>query len=98
MSKEQHGHHVARFIVRIVGDRGLHQNVGSAPTETAHQSPEELARRLVGLTEEGRLEIEIDGEAVEPELIGYWRMLAEEALNYPGEFDQLVRSIERNTV
>jgi hypothetical protein len=70
--------------------------VGNVPNETVHQSVYEAARRLVEISEEGRVEIEINGEPVEPELIGYWRMLAREAINYPDEFDQLVRSIQRD--
>ena len=48
------------------------------------------------ISDEGRVEIEINGEPIEPELIAYWRMLAREAINYPGEYEQLVRSIQRD--
>lgn len=96
MSNEHSGHSVAQFVIRIVGDRGLHQNQGHVPEETAHQDPAEVARRLIALSNEGRIEIDVDGEPVEPELIGYWRMLAQQAISYPGEFDHLVRSIERS--
>lgn len=100
MANEQYGHRPPQIVIRIVGDRGLHQNVGRAPEETAHRSAQDAARRLMALSDEssdeGRVEIEINGESVEPELIGYWRMLAREALNYPDEFDQLVRSIQRD--
>ncbi|MGA7450078.1 MAG: hypothetical protein WBW73_01965 [Rhodoplanes sp.] len=61
-----------------------------------HRSANEVARRLMEISDEGRVEIEINGELIEPELIGYWRMLAREAINYPGEYEQLVRSIQRD--
>ncbi|MEZ5788756.1 MAG: hypothetical protein R3D62_20230 [Xanthobacteraceae bacterium] len=61
-----------------------------------HQTAAETAQRLMAISDEGRVEIDINGESVEPELISYWRMLASEALNYPGEFDLLVRSIQRD--
>jgi len=48
------------------------------------------------ISDEGRVKVEINGEPIEPELIGYWRMLAREAINYPGEYEQLVRSIQRD--
>lgn len=96
MSNEQNGDHLAHIVVRLVGDRGLHQNVGRAPSETVHRSANEVARRLIEISDEGRVEIEINGEPIEPELIGYWRMLAREAINYPGEYEQLVRSIQRD--
>jgi hypothetical protein len=48
------------------------------------------------IDDEGRVEIEVDGELIEPELVGYWRMLAREALNYPGEFELLEQSIQRD--
>ena len=96
MSNEQNIDHVAHVVVRLVGDRGLHQNVGKVPNETVHRSANEVARRLMEINDEGRVEIEINGELIEPELIGYWRMLAREAINYPGEYEQLVRSIQRD--
>lgn len=96
MSKERNSDPSVQIVVRLVGDRGLHQNVGRAPSETVHQSANEVARRLIEISDEGRVEIEINGEPVEPELIGYWRMLAREAINYPGEYEQLVRSIQRD--
>ncbi|MFZ1882600.1 MAG: hypothetical protein WAU53_03135 [Rhodoplanes sp.] len=96
MSNEQNGDHLAHVVVRLVGDRGLHQNVGKVPNETVHRSANEVARRLMEISDEGRVEIEINGELIEPELIGYWRMLAREAINYPGEYEQLVRSIQRD--
>ena len=96
MSNEQNRDHLAHVVVRLVGDRGLHQNVGRAPSETVHRSANEVARRLMEISDEGRVEIEINGEPIEPELIGYWRMLAREAINYPGEYEQLVRSIQRD--
>ena len=84
------------IVVRIVGDRGLLQNIENAPAETAHGTAEEAARRLMTIvdSDEGRIEIEINGEPIEPELIGYWRMLAQEAIEYPDDFDRLVRSID----
>lgn len=96
MSNEQNSDHLAHVLVRLVGDRGLHQNVGKVPNETVHRSANEVARRLMEISDEGRVEIEINGELIEPELIGYWRMLAREAINYPGEYEQLVRSIQRD--
>lgn len=96
MSNEQYSAPSAHIVIRIVGDRGLHQNVTSEPEETIHQTAAETAQRLMAISDEGRVEIEINGESVEPELIGYWRMLAREALEYPGEFDQLARSIQRD--
>ena len=96
MSNEQNSDHLAHVVVRLVGDRGLHQNVGKVPNETVHRSADEVARRLMEISDEGRVEIEINGELIEPELIGYWRMLAREAINYPGEYEQLVRSIQRD--
>ncbi len=98
MSNEQYSAPSAHIVIRIVGDRGLHQNVDNVPEETVHQTAAETAHRLMAVSDEDRIEIEIEinGESVEPELIGYWRMLAREALNYPGEFDQLVRSISRD--
>ncbi len=96
MSNEQNSDHLAHVVVRLVGDRGLHQNVGKVPNETVHRSANEVARRLMEISDEGRVEIEINGELIEPELIGYWRMLAREAINYPGEYEQLVRSIQRD--
>ena len=96
MSNEQYSAPSAHIVIRIVGDRGLHQNVENVPKETVHQTAAETAQRLMAISDEGRVEMEINGESVEPELIGYWRMLAREALEYPGEFDQLVRSIRRD--
>jgi len=96
LSNEQNSDHLAHVVVRLVGDRGLHQNVGKVPNETVHRSANEVARRLMEISDEGRVEIEINGELIEPELIGYWRMLAREAINYPGEYEQLVRSIQRD--
>ncbi len=96
MSNEQNGDRLAPIVVRIVGDRGLLQNVGKAPSETRHRNASELARRLLEIDDEGRVEIEVDGELIEPELVGYWRMLAREALNYPGEFELLEQSIQRD--
>jgi len=96
LSNEQNSDHLAHVLVRLVGDRGLHQNVGKVPNETVHRSANEVARRLMEISDEGRVEIEINGELIEPELIGYWRMLAREAINYPGEYEQLVRSIQRD--
>lgn len=96
MANEQYSAPSAHIVIRIVGDRGLHQNVESAPEETVHQDAADTAQRLMAITEEGRVEIDINGESIEPELISYWRMLAREALEYPGEFDQLVRSIRRD--
>ena len=93
---KQNSDHLAHVVVRLVGDRGLHQNVGKVPNETVHRSANEVARRLMEISDEGRVEIEINGELIEPELIGYWRMLAREAINYPGEYEQLVRSIQRD--
>lgn len=84
------------IVVRIVGDRGLLQNVENVPAETVHGTAEEAARRLLTIvgSDEGRIEVEINGESIEPELIGYWRMLAQEAIEYPDDFDRLVRSID----
>jgi hypothetical protein len=98
LSNEQSSAPSAHIVIRIVADRGLHQNVKNAPEETVHQTAAETAQRLMAISDEGpiEIEIEINGDSVEPELIGYWRMLAREALNYPGEFDQLVRSISRD--
>lgn len=96
MSNEQYSAPSAHIVIRIVGDRGLHQNVERAPKETVHQTAAEAAQHLMAISDEGRVEIDINGESVEPELISYWRMLAQEALNYPGELDQLVRSIQRD--
>lgn len=96
MSNEQYSAPSAHIVIRIVGDRGLHQNVENVPQETVHQTAAETAQRLMAISDEGRVEIEINGESVEPELISYWRMLAQEALEYPGEFEQLVRSIRRD--
>jgi hypothetical protein len=96
LSNEQNSDHLAHVVVRLVGDRGLHQNVGKVPSESVHRSANEVARRLMEISDEGRVEIEINGELIEPELIGYWRMLAREAINYPGEYEQLVRSIQRD--
>ncbi len=82
------------IVVRIVGDRGLVQNIENIPDETVHETASEAARRLMAIdSDQGRIEIEINGEPVEPELIGYWRMLAREAIEYPDDFDLLVRSI-----
>jgi hypothetical protein len=94
-SNKQQSDDLTNIVVRLVGDRGLLQNVGNIPSETVHQNVDEAARRLIEISEEGRVEIEINGEPVEPELIGYWRMLAREATDHPGEFDLLVRSIHR---
>lgn len=96
MSNEPYRDRLAHIVIRIVGDLGLHQNVESVPRETVHQTAAETAQRLMTISDEGRVEIDINGESVEPELISYWRMLARQALNYPGEFDQLVRSIRRD--
>ena len=88
---------LAPIVVRIVGDRGLVQNIHqNIDNETVHETAGEAARRLMAIehADWGRAEIEIRGEPVEPELIGYWRMLAREAIEYPDEFDRLVRSIE----
>jgi hypothetical protein len=83
------------IVVRVVGDRGLVQNLENVPDEMAYGTAEEAARRLMTIdSDEGRVEIEINGESVEPELIGYWRMLAREAIEYPDDFDRLVRSID----
>ena len=79
---KQNSDHLAHVVVRLVGDRGLHQNVGKVPNETVHRSANEVARRLMEISDEGRVEIEINGELIEPELIGYWRMLAREAINW----------------
>lgn len=98
MSNEQQRERLAHILVRLVGDRGLVQNIENVPEETVHQTADDAARRLVAIdADQGRIEIEIeiDGEPVEPELVGYWRMLAREAIDYPDEFDLLVRSIQR---
>lgn len=94
-TNEQYGGGAARIVIRLVGDLGLLQNVGKLHNETVHQNVDEAAQRLVEINDEGRIEIEINGEPVEPELIGYWRMLAQEAISHPGEFDHLVQSISR---
>ena len=41
----------------------------------------------------GSVKMEIRGQPIEEELIGYWRMLAREALEYSEEFDHLVHSL-----
>ncbi|MGB8525765.1 MAG: hypothetical protein WCD75_02770 [Rhodoplanes sp.] len=74
-----------------------HQTVN---IDTVHQTADEAARRLIAIEStpaigySGSVKIEIHGQPVEEELIGYWRMLAREAIKYPEEFDHLVHSIE----
>jgi len=87
---------IPRIVVRLVGDPGLLQNIDRLPEETVHETAEDAARRIVAIDpDQGQIEMEINGEPVEPELIGYWRMLAQEAIEHPDEFDLLVRSIKR---
>ena len=68
--------------------------------ETVRQTAEEAARRLLAIESTpavgywGSVKMEIRGQPIEEELIGYWRMLAREALEYSEEFDHLVHSIE----
>ena len=97
MSNHPNRERLARIVVRIVGDRALfHNMLEHIDNETVHQTADEAARRLMVIENNdwGRVEIEIHGEPVEPELIGYWRVLAREAIEYPDDFDRLVRSID----
>ena len=86
---------LAPIVVRIVGDRGLVQNIHqNIDNETVHETAGEAARRLMEIDSMPAVGDWGGVEIVEPELIGYWRMLAQEAINHPGEFGRLVQSIE----
>ena len=94
------------IVIRDVKDRSLFHKIyetidhEAVNIETVHQTADEAARRLVAIEGTpaigywGSVKMEIHGQPVEEELIGYWRMLAREALEYPEEFDHLVHSIK----
>ena len=83
---------IVAFSIKYTKPSTMHEAVN---IETVHQTADAAARRLVAIESTpaigywGSVEMEIQ---VEEGLIGYWRMLAREAIEYPEEFDHLVHS------